>query len=423
MNELALFAGGGGSVWASAILGHRVVCAVEIEAFQRSVLLARQRDGSFPVFPVWDDVATFDGKPWRGAVDLVSGGFPCTDISLAGKGAGIDGEKSGLWREMARIIAEVQPRFVFVENVRALVSRGLDRVLGDLADLGFDAEWDCFRASDVGAPHKRERLFILAYSAVVRLERLRAIAGGIGTGKGEGRVFEPSRGCASLAFPQSDGRNQGRTEPGREQGRFDAPECCDAMADPSDGQLQEQGRRQEGRDGAGPAGAILADASSERRQQDARGSHGHESENAGRATQYNNEPERLDPGVADPNVKHDDRSRSTGQGRRLEPPDSRRDLAHPNQQHSDAGGLGTGSLCGERRQSPDLRRGFPPGPNDTDGWNAYIAQGGPEPAICRGADGLADRSKRLATLGNGWVPQVAALAWHTLLNRMNGETP
>jgi len=164
MNELELFAGAGGGILGSMLLGHRTVCAVECDAYARSVLLARQTDGTFPPFPVWDDVRTFDGRPWRGIVDVVSGGFPCQDISVAGKGAGLDGERSGLWSEMARIIGEVRPRYAFIENSPALINRGLDRVLSDLAALGFDARWGIMGASDVGAPHKRERVWILGYS-------------------------------------------------------------------------------------------------------------------------------------------------------------------------------------------------------------------------------------------------------------------
>lgn len=124
--------------------------------------MQRQNDGLLPTFPIWDDVRTFDGKPWRGIVDVVSGGFPCQDISSAGKGAGIDGERSGLWREMARIIGEVRPQFAFVENSPMLTVRGLGRVLGDLAEMGFDARWGVVSAASQGAPHKRERIWIAA---------------------------------------------------------------------------------------------------------------------------------------------------------------------------------------------------------------------------------------------------------------------
>jgi DNA (cytosine-5)-methyltransferase 1 len=163
LNELALFAGAGGGILGGKLLGWRTVCAVEWEPYPASVLCARQNDGLLPHFPIWDDVQTFDGKPWRGIVDVVSGGFPCQDISCAGGGAGITGSRSGLWSEMARIIGEVQPRYAFVENSPVLTSRGLGTVLGDLAALGFDARWGVVSAADVGAPQLRERIWIMAY--------------------------------------------------------------------------------------------------------------------------------------------------------------------------------------------------------------------------------------------------------------------
>lgn len=170
MNELALFAGGGGSVLAGKLLGWRTVCAVELDAGARKIMLDRQRDGAIERFPVWDDVRTFDGRPWRGNVDVVTGGFPCQDISQCGAGAGISGDRSGLWLEMARIIREVCPRFVLVENSPMLTSRGLGRVLGDLAGMGMDAKWGVFRASSIGAAHHRARLFMVAYPNGSKLE-------------------------------------------------------------------------------------------------------------------------------------------------------------------------------------------------------------------------------------------------------------
>jgi len=162
MNELALFAGAGGGILGAHLLGWRTVCAVELDEYARRVLLARQDDGCLPPFPIWDDIRTFNGTPWAGRVDIVTGGFPCQDISTAGKGAGITGAKSGLWREMARVIGEVRPRFALVENSPALTSRGLGTVLGDLAALGYDARWGVLGAHHAGAPHKRDRIWILA---------------------------------------------------------------------------------------------------------------------------------------------------------------------------------------------------------------------------------------------------------------------
>ena len=170
MNELHLFAGAGGGILGGILLGHTTVCAVELEPYCRKVLLQRQRDGILPKFPIWDDVCTFDGTPWRGKVDVVCGGFPCQDISAAGKGVGITGERSGLWSEMARIIGEIRPNYIFVENSPMLTLRGLDRVLGDLSEMGYDARWGVVGAHHAGAPHKRQRVWIVAYPATSGLQ-------------------------------------------------------------------------------------------------------------------------------------------------------------------------------------------------------------------------------------------------------------
>jgi len=164
LNELALFAGAGGGILGGQLLGWRTVCAVEWEPYAACVLAARQNDGLLPNFPIWDDVQTFDGRPWRGVAQVISGGFPCQDISIAGKGDGLDGERSGMWKQMARIICEVGPEYVYVENSPMLVSRGLGAVLGDLSSMGFDAKWGIVGAKDVGANHQRDRIWIVAHS-------------------------------------------------------------------------------------------------------------------------------------------------------------------------------------------------------------------------------------------------------------------
>lgn len=164
LREIALFAGGGGGVLGGHILGWRTVCAVEIEDFPRRILLARQRDGLLDRFPIWDDVTTFDAELWRGRADVVSGGFPCQDISAAGRGEGISGSRSGLWSHMARIIRGVRPEYCLVENSPLLVSRGLDVVLCDLAAMGYDASWGIIGAHHAGAHHKRDRIWILGHA-------------------------------------------------------------------------------------------------------------------------------------------------------------------------------------------------------------------------------------------------------------------
>lgn len=163
---ISLFSGAGGLDLGLrlAVPETRIVCHVEQEAYACAVLAARMEEGRLHPAPIWSDVTTFDGKPWRGKVHCIAGGFPCVDVSLAGKQRGIEGPESGLWREFARIIGEVRPQFVYMENVANLLTSGFGRVLGDLANLGYNAEWCVQSAASVGAPHERRRVFILAYS-------------------------------------------------------------------------------------------------------------------------------------------------------------------------------------------------------------------------------------------------------------------
>ena len=213
-----MFAGAGGGILADILLGHRTVGAVEIEEYPRRVLIERQLDGSLPQFPIWDDVRTFshENPDTRSYIDwlcerrdtlVIAAGFPCTDLSLAGKRAGVGPEtRSGLYREVLRCAGIVRPRYLFLENVAAIISAAdkqfiaffekciqldifgaanpesiagryirrvieirlqaaIGTVLGDLAALGYDAEWLCLRASDCGAPHRRDRWWCLARHA------------------------------------------------------------------------------------------------------------------------------------------------------------------------------------------------------------------------------------------------------------------
>ena len=206
LRELALFAGGGGGILGGRLLGWRTVCAVEFAPYARSVLLARQRDGHLERFPIWDDVRTFDGRPWSGSVDVVSGGFPCQDISAAGKGAGIEGARSGLWGEMARIIGEVRPSFALVENSPMLTSRGLGVVLGDLAAMGYDARWGVLGARHVGAPHKRDRIWIVATDANSKRRRAQQVT----RTKREDQTEPGDDGATEVVADTNGQRSQGR---------------------------------------------------------------------------------------------------------------------------------------------------------------------------------------------------------------------
>ncbi|MBT8448485.1 MAG: DNA cytosine methyltransferase [Gammaproteobacteria bacterium] len=180
-----LFCGAGGGVLADLLLGHLPVGACEIEPYPRNVLLARQRDGHLPEFPIWDDVCTLDGKPWRGSVDVLCGGFPCTDISAArtnsktnGKQNGLKGKYSGLWSEYSRIISEMRPNFIFVENSPNLRTKGLVRILKDFNCMGYNARWGVLGSIHIGADHHRKRMWILAYANEPQRKR-RSIPSGI----------------------------------------------------------------------------------------------------------------------------------------------------------------------------------------------------------------------------------------------------
>lgn len=160
---LDLFSGiGGFSLGLERTGGFKTVAFCEIEKFPRRVLAKH-----WPEVPCYHDIRELTAERLATdgiAVDAICGGFPCQDISCAGKKLGIGGERSGLWAEYARLIGELRPRFVLVENVGALLSRGLATVLGDLASLGYDAEWHCLPASFLGAPHHRDRLWLVAYA-------------------------------------------------------------------------------------------------------------------------------------------------------------------------------------------------------------------------------------------------------------------
>jgi DNA (cytosine-5)-methyltransferase 1 len=158
LNELALFAGAGGGLLNSRLLGWNTACAVEHDPYAAAVLLARQNDGSLDPFPIWDDARTFDGRPWQGRIDVVSGGFPCQAYSTAAAGKNIADD---LWPEMRRIVADVAPWYVFAENVSR---RAIDRAADDLEAMGYAVRCVEVSAADMGADHIRSRCWLLAYT-------------------------------------------------------------------------------------------------------------------------------------------------------------------------------------------------------------------------------------------------------------------
>lgn len=335
-----------------------VVCHVEWEAFAAAVLVARMEDASLAPAPVWDDLLSFDGRPWCGIVDLITAGFPCQPFSSAGKRKGLRDDR-WIWPDIARVIREVRPSLVFLENVPGLAPRGLWRVLGDLSETGFDAEWDLFSAAEAGAPHIRKRLFILAVHRSLpdternplRFQRQRY-------GQQHGLARAPiARADVDMADPDADGLGRiakphtgsGSLRP--ESSRGHAQRCDPPLADPTcfgERESRHSDLRSDGRQGSRRTGRDVPDA-----------------------------------------------ARKCG---------SRR---YP------ARSVGSGSLGIQP---------FPPSPADLSGWARVLAEVPEiEPALCRVAHEHSARLDRLRALGNGVVPIVAARAFCELAGRVSAR--
>ena len=376
VNELALFAGAGGGILGSELLGIHTVCAVELEPYPASVLLARQNDGILPPFPVWDDVCTFDGRPWRGLVDVVSGGFPCQDISAAGKGAGIDGSRSGLWREMHRIINEVRPKFAFLENSPLLVGRGLARVLSDLAEIGYDAEWLVLGADDMGAPHVRKRIWILGMDRnanCIREEEKREISGGQ-------QAAQSIRVCGDVADSYSKRKLSG-TETGNQTGHRTGNRCKD-LGDAVCQQCAAWRSNNTGNDRQKPFTT------------------GENTREIPYANVVGLEEKRIAGGSKTP------LSELAGDNKGIS--DSKCIGCRQVELENRSGKEGTGA-SGEALQC-SLQSG------EKGWWSA-------EPDVGRVAHGVAARVDRLKAIGNGQVPAVAAIAFRVLLERFTNYNP
>lgn len=196
MTALSLFSGIGGLDLAAEAAGFAPVAFVEREPFCQSVLAHH-----WPEVPIHDDITAFPVRRYAG-VTLVHGGFPCQDISAAGKGAGLAGERSGLWFAMLDVIAALRPRFVVAENVAALRSRGADVVLGGLEQAGYAAGAFVVAAEDMGAPHRRERVFIVAELADAESTRLAIRGSGCEDVGAERPPLERSRSYAVAGLPE-----------------------------------------------------------------------------------------------------------------------------------------------------------------------------------------------------------------------------
>lgn len=395
---LALCAGAGGLELGIklAVPGARLVGAVERDAYAAATLVARMEDATLDPAPLWDNVVTFDGRPWRGTVDCVTAGFPCQPFSVAGKRRGTADER-WIWPDIARIVGEVRPRVVFLENVPGLVRRGLDRVAGDLAALGFDQEWDVFSAAEVGAPHLRERLFLLAHArcGCDDANESQSVAGrNRATSLGDGRNPLADAECAERGPDAAGGDDFDRDDAGRQEAAGGDRECGIVVADAVRGRLGSGQRDAHARQpDAQRAGIAVGDAHRD-------GFTGLRRE-AGQRQRHPNGPDgAVGVGHADPDCE-------------------RRGEGHIAQGLREWGTDADGAC---------LLPLFPPGPSDAVGWATLLAlDPSLEPAVRGSADGVADRlgrrgipnrRHRLRVLGNGVVPMVSALAFLTLRDRL-----
>lgn len=366
----SLFSGIGGlELGVESATGGRVLWQVERDGFCREVLAKH-----WPHAVRHDDVCTVNGLP---RVDVICGGFPCQDVSLAGKRAGFGGERSSLWREYRRIVADVRPRFVFVENVPGLFTAddgwAFGEVLGDLAALGFDAAWDVFRASDVGAPHRRERVFLLAY--------------------------------------RDDCGRDGWTREQRQSGRDESADGGQlAYRDGERRELQRVGGLLDGEraalgndvDGCGSASAEgMGNAEG---QDGARGC-------------VSLRPREGEPGGADRRGSESPVGDADGQ-RRAER--NRAAVTERAELRGAGGAAGRISRIGAEPRMGGDSDGLPRG-LDGHRWPAGRGQQQHEGEPPRTASGVARRAGRLKALGNAVVPQVATLAWRVLYARAASE--
>ncbi|MGH1399130.1 MAG: DNA cytosine methyltransferase [Alphaproteobacteria bacterium] len=341
----------------------RTVCFVEIEAFACEILATRMEDKTMDEAPIWTDLRTFDGKPWRGLVDCITAGYPCQPFSVAGKQKGKDDPRH-LWPDVFRVVQEISPRLCFFENVPGHLRLGFEQVHDDLSSLGYCVKAGLFSAAEVGASHKRERLFILAYRESDRadgwLSHLQEIQRTIGCG----HAIEPS-GSSEAYVANSEGvlgewpvqkGNRGK-QPQMPSGSFDC----------------ELGNTEH----IGSSAATL--------------------------------------------------TRSDEETDGAERPESRKNASQQSEranQLANADSVGTeippeGKFATKQGFNVDSYQiaPFPPGSNGD--WDEIPTS--LKPAICRMADGLANRVDRIRACGNGVVPLAAAYAWATLTTTRNGE--
>ena len=410
---LSLCSGGGGFDLGLelAVPTARVVCWVEWDAFAASVLVQAMEENALAPAPLWTDLRTFDGKPWRGAVDCIVAGFPCPPYSTAGQKRGKDDDRD-LWPDVYRVVQEVRPPIVFLENVGGATGHpdGLRRFLGDLEAADYRATATLVRASDVGAPHQRERVFILG------------VEDSSHTG---GRSVGQRHGSGAIGAPEADRAVADTRRSGDERRHAQGESRCT-------GSQGGQETRKRITANAGVQGNAMDDAAGPRRER-------------GRSEPsrpIRDEARRGEPGGRCDAVEN---TRRTGTGRDTEPsgvnrggPSSHDSRASGTLADSDGRRLDRCEESYERSatEQPTPRRHdterpyplFPPGPGDLDAWKRILEHDPSlapalEPPFRELADGLAaDRRQWLRLLGNGVVPLQSAYAFCALATSLFGES-
>lgn len=431
-NGLSLCAGGGGLDLGLMLAepGFHTRCFVEWEEYPRSALIAGQRAGYFAPAPIWDDLTTFDARPFAGSFDTLLAGYPCQPFSHAGQRRGADDERH-LWPDVARVARELGPglEWIFLENVAGHVTLGLETVLRELWDMGFTPAAGLFTAAETGAPHERERVFIVAHAG--RAERRQGAGGGCISDRNDPGWEEAAGWVAEPSDPRNG--NMGNTTGARcEPTRSGSGSQCKSGEPLSGARGGDMGhaarigrdtwRSEHGVFGGWPASAIaggaMADAAVPRH------------EDGGQPRQRAPSTEGETGLVAEPQRYSRDLA------------DAERDAGHQGRCRSGGNQAPRGTRQTDRAGTsrPSIH---PPGPADMERWRETLAtsphlapatgladclawardmaaavevaeQAAAEPAFRRMADGLALRSRALRLLGNGVHPLAAANAWRSL---------
>ncbi len=388
------------------LLGFRPVCAVEKEPYCREVLLQRQRDRVLPLFPIWDRIETFDGKEWRGKIDVVTGGFPCQPFSVAGKRKGADDERN-LWPETIRIVKEVAPAYCFFENVPGLIRSGyFGQILEDLMDAGYDAEWCVLGADDVGAPHRRKRLWILAHSKV------NALGSGLCKGEqGRQRGRRSSDGGSEVANADQfndDSRRHGASKVQRKRSeQTDLRESEQGnMADTESKREKLRSAEEKRSRRFTGCGDKMENSERPRRKIQGHGKHREEEAKTKKTTQFAR-PDNIE--------KHGQRITWWNEDP-ADLPNSNSDGR--NQEGQGVASTGGHGIVGENGRPTKSGMG-----KLVDGISVKVGEPGADGGryIPRVEKGILNRVEKLKALGNAQVPAVVCRAWETLIQYLDTE--